>query len=497
MEEAHLTIIPTNKFAPKAARVEMSRELGRLWHNLAANMGDKRLWVLEAIFARCILPACRGPRAGDALSQAKVVRERLRRWRAGEYMALWREAVELCTRRPKRGRQRGGRDKERTQEQKNGERARVLAQEGEYSRGLQALTSSGMAPQNPTTEAILRAKHPPASSNPGPTPTSEAPPLSITPMEVEKAVKKFRRGSVPGPSGLRPEHVKGALKAPPNRSDKALSGLTKLVNNMLAGKVPPSVAPYLCGARLHAAIKKDGGLRPIAVGNLARRITAKCAASRVAEKALVHLSPLQLGVAVHGGCEAIANAVRETLEREPDKLLLQADFINAFNTMDRGKVLEEVASFSPELLPWVVTVYGTPSHLQYGTSLIPSTAGLQQGDALASFLFSLALHPIIKQVELQVPSLALHVWFLEDGTAVGTKEELQKVVDIVEKEGAGRGLVLSTAATAKAPSMPKSTVWSPLFQDQAEEQDPLQRGVPVMHEAGCAHWEPGLCQGRA
>ena len=266
----------------------MSRELGRLWHNLAASMEDERLWVLEAIFARCILPACRGPRAADAQSQAKVVRERLRRWRAGEYMQLWKEAVELTTRAPKRGR-RPGNEVVKTQETRNGERARVLAQEGEYSRGLQALTSSGMAPQNRATEANLRAKHPPAPSELGPLPTTEVSPLSITLLEVEKSVKKFRRGSAPGPSGLRPEHVKAALKAPPNRSDKALAGLTKLVNGMLAGKVPATVAPYLCGARLHAAMKKDGGLRPIAVGNLARRITAKCAASRVADQAMVHL----------------------------------------------------------------------------------------------------------------------------------------------------------------------------------------------------------------
>ena len=253
---------------------------------------------------------------------------------------------------------------------------------------------------------------------------------------------------------------------------------------MLAGKVPATVAPFLCGARLHAAIKKDGGLRPIAVGNLERRITAKCAASRVADKAIVHLSPLQLGVAVHGGCEAIAHAVRETLEREPEKLLLQADFINAFNTMDRATVLEEVAGFCPELLPWVSTCYGAPSHLQYGSSLIPSATGLQQGDALASFLFSLALHPVIKRVELEVPTLALHAWFLDDGTAVGSKEELQAMITIVEREGASRGLVLSTAFTTKAPGQPKSTVWSPIHQDQSEEQDPLQKGVPRVNMPG-------------
>ena len=56
--------------------------------------------------------------------------------------------------------------------------------------------------------------------------------------------------------------MKAALKAPLNRSDKALAGLTKLVNGMLAGKVPSTVAPYLCGAHIHAAMKKDGGPHP-------------------------------------------------------------------------------------------------------------------------------------------------------------------------------------------------------------------------------------------
>ena len=147
-------------------------------------------------------------------------------------------------------------------------------------------------------------------------------------------------------------------------------------------------------------------------------------------------------------------------------------------------MLEEIASFSPELLPWVSTCYGTPSQLQYGTSLIPSATGLQQGDALASFLFSLALQPVLRKVEQEVPTLALHVWFLDDGTAVGTKEELQAVVDIVSREGASRGLVLSTAATTTAPRLPKSTVWSPLHQGEEEESDPLARGVPLVKEPG-------------
>ena len=107
----------------------------------------------------------------------------------------------------------------------------------------------------------------------------------------------------------------------------------------MKGKVPASVAPYLCGARLHAGKKKSAGIKPIAVGNLLRRLTSKCAASHLAHRAAVHFSPHQLGVGVPGGCEAIVNATREALAKEPSKLLLLIDLINAFNQADRGIVL--------------------------------------------------------------------------------------------------------------------------------------------------------------
>ena len=145
------------------------------------------------------------------------------------------------------------------------------------------------------------------------------------------ATNKFRKGSAPGPSGLRPEHLKSVLRAAPNRRDRALSNLTKLVNVVMKGNVPEAVAPFLCGARLHAANKKDGGLRPIAVGNLERRLISKCAAFSLSQKAAQFLAPYQLGVGVKGGCEALVHAVREALKQDPSKLLLQVDLINAFN----------------------------------------------------------------------------------------------------------------------------------------------------------------------
>ena len=472
LSEAHSTYIPTLKYVPKSARGEFARELARLWFDLAQEMSNERLWLLQFIMARCILPACRGPRVADPCSQGRIVKERLRRWREGEYSDLWKEAVKLTKRQPKA--KQGDREDEKTQEQKNAERAKMLTQEAEYSRALQALTSAGMAPQTAATVAEMRGKHPAATSDNGTLPTTEAAPLSLTQSEVLKTAESFRRGSAPGPSGLRSEHIKCALKTAPNRRDRALQSLTSLANAMMSGNVPDAVAPFLCGARLHAGKKKTGGFRPIAVGNMLRRLVAKCGARKLSHRAATLLSPLQLGVGVKSGCEAILHAARDVLERNPDKWLLLVDAINAFNTANRKKGLQEVARTFPEILAWVTTCYGSSSILLFGNSIILSETGWHQGDPLASLLFAVELHPIVLKIKEEVPTLDLHAWFLDDGTQVGTVEELRTVVDILEREGPAQGLHISTAVTSREP---KSVVWSPNHVG-AGESDPLHRGIP-------------------
>ena len=278
---------------------------------------------------------------------------------------------------------------------------------------------------------------------------------------------------------MRPEHFKAILKSTSaNLVEKCLVALVKLVNVMAAGKVPDSVAPYLCGARLHAAKKKDNTLRPIAVGNLLRRLVAKCFSSALAPKAATLLGPHQLGVGVRGGCEAIAHAVRRVVKEDPSKWVLQADLINAYNLVDRAKVLEETARHFPECLAWAKTCYGAPSFLKFGLSNILSALGLHQGDPLAGLLFCLALKPVVDIIEEQVPTLSLNAWYCDDGNIHGTKNELATVVDIIQQEGRRRGLILSTSATVQPPKQPKSCVWSPMDGVDDLDQDPLLRGVP-------------------
>ena len=222
-EEAHRTHIPTLIHPPKAARGEFTRHLTEIWRRINMSPEDPKAWLLEYIYTRVILPAGRGPRKGDAYSQARMVKERLKQWGRGEYRMLWDEAVKMTAVPPRARRKRTGEPEQATksQEEKNGERATKLAQEGQYSRALQSLTSQGMADAAGSTVKAMEEKHPQPTHQKAPQPSTTAPQLSFSQADVFKAAMSFRRGSAPGPSGLRPEHLKVAVKSPsPNRAEK-------------------------------------------------------------------------------------------------------------------------------------------------------------------------------------------------------------------------------------------------------------------------------------
>ena len=123
------------------------------------------------------------------------------------------------------------------------------------TRAIQALTSSGLAEHSAATLRVLREKHLEPRRPMGP-----PPPLTIPQEDVLKAITRFPRGTAPGSSGLRPEHLRAAITSnTTTRRALSLAALTKLVNKMLANAVPSTVAPYLASGRLHAAKKKDRG----------------------------------------------------------------------------------------------------------------------------------------------------------------------------------------------------------------------------------------------
>ena len=120
-----------------------------------------------------------------------------------------------------------------------------------------------------------------------------------------------------------------------------LSAVTEFNNLCLRGRVPVEIQPVFCGASLLALKKKDGGLRPIAVGNTLRRLVAKAACKVVTSKLVDRFVPVQLGFGVPRATEAAAHAARRYIsDLPPGHGLLKLDFSNAFNNIRCEAILQ-------------------------------------------------------------------------------------------------------------------------------------------------------------
>ena len=136
-----------------------------------------------------------------------------------------------------------------------------------------------------------------------------------------------------------------------------------------------------------------------------------CLSHAVQREALSILTPLQVGVGVKLGCEAIVHSVSRVLEDpsipSSDRWALMLDFSNAFNSVDRSFMFKEIRERIPSLSPWMESCYGAQPILYLGDETIKSSCGVQQGDPLGPLGFALALQPIVEQILLIAPDLCL------------------------------------------------------------------------------------------
>ena len=93
----------------------------------------------------------------------------------------------------------------------------------------------------------------------------------LSPDDVLKALHTFPAATAPGPSGLRAQHLRDAFL--PGAAKGCNNSLTAVVNLLAQGRACAAAAPALAGASLVAVPKPKGGVRPIAIGELLRRLT--------------------------------------------------------------------------------------------------------------------------------------------------------------------------------------------------------------------------------
>ena len=188
------------------------------------------------------------------------------------------------------------------------------------------------------------------------------------------ALRSFPRDTAPGPSGLRVQHLLDSLT--PGCKVSALEQLAACAVVLARGEAPPGVAPFFAGASLMALEKKPGGLRPIAVGEVFRRMLGKILCKEAKESIHTFFWPRQVGVGSPLGTDCAVHSVRQRGMRnkqDPRKVVLKLDFENAFNTVDRAKALEQVRAHFPSFARWAHWCMGiTPASSSVTwTSLLP------------------------------------------------------------------------------------------------------------------------------
>ena len=144
------------------------------------------------------------------------------------------------------------------------------------------------------------------------------------------------------------------------------------------------MSTFLAGDRLIALNKRKEGsppdARPIALGETLRRLTGKCICAALKHRIFSFFQPSQFGVACKTGAEKIVHSLRKCIEDNwlsGDFVVFKVDTSNAFNVVSRQAVLDECATFFPELLPWVLWCYGSHTWLWHPMGKISSQSGVQ------------------------------------------------------------------------------------------------------------------------
>ena len=217
---------------------------------------------------------------------AAVFSGRLSQWQAGQFHALassyLAQSLQSCFSRL---------DLSDDSELPDSVRRAVLRAvgDGALSKASRILSETLFALPN-DCQSALRSLHPSAAP-PATTPDSAPLGEDFTIDDVLDALRTFAPGSAGGYSGLMAAHLIGN-EGPEHL--QMLQSLANLCSSFAWGRLPDDACALLASARLIPLGKKDGGVRPIAVGETIRRLAGKMLVARYQSNLAQQFHPFQL-----------------------------------------------------------------------------------------------------------------------------------------------------------------------------------------------------------
>ena len=368
----------------------------------------------------------------------KRIAHRLALWKAGKYQLLVQETPKDLQnlQRIHRG--------NTTQAQRLQTYNRLLLQ-GELRRAIRFISDRDQAtiydPDSSTPGGdivldVLHSKHPEQSQIshtdlPHYPTVPELVPLQVTDEDLSSTARHLHGAA--GLGGTDAHTLKHWLFHFRQQSQLLRQSLCRLTEWMANQLVPWAAIRALFSNRLLAFAKPDGGVRPIAVGQIWRRLLAKIVIRLTGEEATIACGSSQLCCGLAAGIEGGIHAAQQFWSQHaatPEFGFLQVDATNAFNQIDRTAMLWVTRHEWPRGALFVfncykhhalLVIHGSTHELQS----LPSQTGVAQGCPLAMIVYGLTLLPIIRDLRQSFPRL-LHIWYADDSNAAGTWAHLRR-----------------------------------------------------------------------
>ena len=223
-------------------------------------------------------------------------------------------------------------------------------------------------------------------------------------------------------------------------SSNLCEALARVARRICTTMVPPDGLGALIACRL-VPLNKNPGVRPIGVGEVARRIICKAIMIVVKKDVMVSAGPLQMCTGIPSGCEAAVHAMTELFKQLESQEVLLVDAENAFNSLNRNVALHNISYVCPALAIVLNNCYWIPSRLivSRGGELL-CEEGTTQGDPLGMAMFALLLVPL--QVLLKLSEICeslSQVWFADDAFGAGSFKGLRQWWDALSTLGPSFG----------------------------------------------------------
>lgn len=249
--------------------------------------------------------------------------------------------------------------------------------------------------------------------------------FELTADSLREAIRTAKRGSAGAGSGWLIEHIKAVALA----GSDSFELLHNALNVVATGALEPAVAHALSASTLVALVKPEGGMRPVAIGEVLPRVVARAACVQLRTTLDAYFKPNQFGVMAPGGAEQVCHAITAHLAQRPGDVVVSLDAKNAFNSVNRAAILKALLAAPVgirALFPLVAQFYLHDAALNMYdddrkvAARLQSKSGTRQGDPLGPLLFALAIHPIITRVQVGMRGRGVYILaYLDDIYVLG------------------------------------------------------------------------------